>query len=87
MSFAVNSYFAHRYALPDSKRHRRMYLCKVLVGDFISGNHTLKVTPPKPGAAGHIVYDSVVDNIESPNTFVVFNDTMAYPEYLVVYEY
>ncbi|XP_076106097.1 protein mono-ADP-ribosyltransferase PARP15-like isoform X2 [Mytilus galloprovincialis] len=86
ISFAVNPAYATQWALSDSKGHRRMYLCKVLVGDFIRGDNFMKVTPPKPGADGHIVYDSAVDNIESPNLFVVFNDTQAYPEYLIVFQ-
>jgi len=33
----------------------------------------------------YIRYDSTVDNMENPAIFVVYNDSAAYPEYLVTF--
>ncbi|XP_071171106.1 uncharacterized protein [Mytilus edulis] len=87
--FAVNARYASRgpYACPDPNGNKRMYMCKVLVGEFTQGQTGMKVPPPKPGAAGdHILYDSIVDNPKSPAMFAIFHDTQAYPEYLIVFK-
>lgn len=55
----------------------------VLTGSFCQG-HQLNVVPPplSPGAIdGH---DSLVDNMSSPETFVIFSGTQAMPQYLWV---
>ncbi|XP_071169430.1 protein mono-ADP-ribosyltransferase PARP14-like [Mytilus edulis] len=87
--FAVNPTYSAQaqYARPDPNGNKRMYLCKVLVGEYTKGQSGMKVPPPKPGAAGgHILYDSVVDNPQSPGIVVIFHDTQAYPEYLIVFK-
>ncbi|CAC5404074.1 PARP10_14_15 [Mytilus coruscus] len=87
--FAVNPTYAAQaqYARPDPNVNKRMYMCKVLVGEFTKGQRGMNVPPPKPGAAGgYILYDSVVDNSQSPGIFVIFQDTQAYPEYLIVFK-
>ncbi|XP_052101663.1 protein mono-ADP-ribosyltransferase PARP14-like isoform X2 [Mytilus californianus] len=87
--FAVNPTYSAQahYARPDPNGNKRMYMCKVLVGDFAKGQGGMKVPPPKPGAAGgHILYDSVVDNPQNPGIFVIFHDSQAYPEYLIVFK-
>ncbi|XP_063434863.1 protein mono-ADP-ribosyltransferase PARP15-like [Mytilus trossulus] len=87
--FAVNPTYSAQaqYARPDPNGNKRMYMCKVLVGEFTKGQGGIRVPPPKPGAAGgHILYDSVVDNPHRPGIFVIFSDSQAYPEYLIVFK-
>ncbi|XP_071169371.1 protein mono-ADP-ribosyltransferase PARP14-like [Mytilus edulis] len=87
--FAVNPTYSAQaqYARPDPNGNKRMYMCKVLVGEFTKGQGGMNVPPPKPVAGGgHILYDSVVDNPLSPRIFVIFHDTQAYPEYLIVFK-
>ena len=87
--FAVNPAYSAQstYARPDPNGNKRMYICKVLVGEFTQGKTDMKVPPQKAGAAGsHILYDSVVDNLATPGIFVIFHDTQAYPEYLIVFK-
>ncbi|CAG2225270.1 PARP10_14_15 [Mytilus edulis] len=70
--FAVNPTYSAQaqYARPDPNGNKRMYMCKVLVGEFTKGQGGMNVPPPKPVAAGgHILYDSVVDNPLSPRIF------------------
>ncbi|VDI16362.1 poly [ADP-ribose] polymerase 10/14/15 [Mytilus galloprovincialis] len=86
--FAVNSSYSTKsqYSTPDHDNSKRVYLCKVLVGEYVKGQQDMRVPPPKYGASGsHILYDSVVDKPSSPRIFVIFHDAQAYPEYLVVF--
>ncbi|XP_063410842.1 uncharacterized protein LOC134693839 [Mytilus trossulus] len=86
--FAVNSSYSSKsqYSTPDNDNIKRIYLCKVLVGEYAKGQQDMRVPPQKYGASGsHILYDSVVDNPSSPRIFVIFHDAQAYPEYLIVF--
>uniref|UniRef100_A0A3B3HJV2 Poly [ADP-ribose] polymerase n=1 Tax=Oryzias latipes TaxID=8090 RepID=A0A3B3HJV2_ORYLA len=83
--FAVDpAYSAQNYAQPDNQGHKRMYQARVLVGDFTQGSSGMIIPPSKSGQSADL-YDSVTDNINSPTMFVVFNDTQAYPEYLITF--
>ena len=51
------------------------------------GKQGMRVPPQKPsGAASHALYDSVVNNVQNPSMFIIFNDTQAYPDYLVTFK-
>ncbi len=84
--FAVDpTYSAQGYAKPDARRHKRMYLARVLVGDFTQGRSGM-ITPPSKGSGNAAdLYDSVTDNTTRPTMFIVFNDIQAYPEYLITF--
>ncbi|XP_026962176.1 protein mono-ADP-ribosyltransferase PARP9 isoform X1 [Sagmatias obliquidens] len=58
-----------------------VFEAEVLTGSFCKG-HQLNIVPPPlhPGAVD--CHDSVVDDVSSPETFVVFSDTQAVPQYL-----
>lgn len=87
--FAVNAFYSARdQSSPrDFNRNKRIYRCRVLTGEFCLGAQGMKVPPKKLGAASaHILYDSVVDNVKNPGVFVIFNDTQAYPEYLITFQ-
>ncbi|XP_047660503.1 protein mono-ADP-ribosyltransferase PARP14 isoform X2 [Tachysurus fulvidraco] len=82
--FAVDpSYSARGYARPDLKGHKRMYLARVLVGDFTTGKAGL-LTPPAKNSTSTDQYDSVTD--PSQSMFVIFHDVNAYPEYLITFQ-
>ncbi|KAL1266720.1 hypothetical protein QQF64_002395 [Cirrhinus molitorella] len=84
--FAVDPrYSAQYYSRPDAKGHKRMYLVRVLVGDFTQGNPGLLVPPPKSSNSVDL-YNSVTDNMNNPTMFVIFNDVQAYPEYLITFQ-
>lgn len=71
--------------MPDTTGHKRMYLAKVLVGDFTMGQQGLPAPPPRSQANYSDLYDSVTDNKVPPTMFVIFNDIQAYPEYLITF--
>jgi len=86
--FAVNfSYPAQNtYSVPDASGNKHIYLTRVLTGEYVVGNQSYIVPPSKAGGSGAADrYNSVVDNPSNPQVFVIFSDTQAYPEYLIVF--
>lgn len=83
--FAVNSALSvqDQYSPPNADGHKYVFVSKVLTGDYTTGCHAMKTAPLKESADMPLRYDSVTDNITKPTLFVIFNDTQAYPEYLI----
>ncbi|CAF1016189.1 unnamed protein product [Rotaria sordida] len=63
---------------PSKSPRRYLFVCKVLVGRYTRGDPSMKTCPPG--------YDSLVDNILSPEVFVPSHDTQVLPEYLIAYQ-
>ncbi|XP_048244595.1 protein mono-ADP-ribosyltransferase PARP14-like isoform X1 [Haliotis rufescens] len=84
--FAVQAAYSDRntYAVPDRQGHKHMFQARVLTGMYCRGQGGMRV-PPQRDAANHIQFDSVVDNVSGPGMYIIFNDTQAYPEYLITY--
>ncbi|XP_077990954.1 uncharacterized protein LOC144445286 [Glandiceps talaboti] len=86
--FAVNSSYSASttYSPPDpTTGNRYVYQAKVLTGEFTRGQQGMLVPPSKSGSDPTDCYDSVTDNVQNPSLFVVFNDVMAYPDYLITF--
>ena len=87
--FAIKaSYAAHPFYSPaDRSGHRCLFLARVLTGEYTLGSAGLKAPPQKKSSKGKVIlYDSVVDNMDSPEVFVVFSDAQCYPEYLITFK-
>ncbi|XP_031446539.1 protein mono-ADP-ribosyltransferase PARP14-like isoform X3 [Phasianus colchicus] len=85
--FAVNAIYSAQdtYSKPDTSGRKYMYLARVLTGEFCVGRRGLVTPPPKHSADPTDLYDSVVDDVNAPKMFVIFNDIQAYPEYLITF--
>lgn len=84
--FAVDSsYSARGYSKADAQGNKRMYLARVLVGDYTQGHPGWIIPPAKPSGRCADLYDSVTDNTSIPTTFLIFNDVQAYPEFLITF--
>lgn len=83
--FAVNSALSvlDQYSPPNINGHKFIFVSKVLTGDFTKGCHSMKTTPLKETGDVPLRYDSVTDHVTKPTMFVIFNDTQAFPEYLI----
>lgn len=83
--FAVNAALSvsDTYSPPNADGHKFIFVAKVLTGDFTVGKHEIKTAPLKENSAEPVRYHSVTDQINSPTLFVIFNDTQAYPQYLI----
>ncbi|XP_048244612.1 protein mono-ADP-ribosyltransferase PARP14-like isoform X2 [Haliotis rufescens] len=84
--FAVDASYSDmdQYAVPDGQGHKQMFLARVLTGMYCKGAEQMKV-PPTRDSKNQILYDSVVNKVDDPGMFIIFNDTQAYPEYLITY--
>ncbi|XP_035673189.1 protein mono-ADP-ribosyltransferase PARP14-like [Branchiostoma floridae] len=76
---------ADQYSRPDPNGHRHIYMARVLSGDMCEGQRKIIVPPAKDPNKPHITYDSVCDNLATPQIIVIFSDTQAYPEYLITF--
>uniref|UniRef100_W5KS01 Poly [ADP-ribose] polymerase n=1 Tax=Astyanax mexicanus TaxID=7994 RepID=W5KS01_ASTMX len=83
--FAVDPNYSQGYAKQDRLGHKRMYLARVLVGDYTTGKAGL-LSPPAKSFSATDLYDSVTDNHQNPSMFVIFHDVQAYPEYLITFQ-
>ncbi|XP_020788227.1 protein mono-ADP-ribosyltransferase PARP10 [Boleophthalmus pectinirostris] len=83
--FAVNSSLSisDQYSPPNVDGHKFIFVAKVLTGDYTKGDHSMKTAPLKETGDIPLRYDSVTDDITRPSMFVIFNDTQAFPEYLI----
>lgn len=86
MYFARDASYSARgnYSPPDANGHKYMYVALVLTGEFAVGNSGM-IEPPDNPNHPNTKYDSVVDNIQNPQIFVVFHDAVVYPEYLITF--
>ncbi|TRZ02094.1 hypothetical protein DNTS_012419 [Danionella cerebrum] len=83
--FAVNACLSvlDTYSPPNADGYKYIFVAKVLTGDFTVGRHEIRAAPLKENSSIPVRYHSVTDQISSPSLFVIFNDTQAYPEYLI----
>jgi len=93
--YGIGIYFAHKasysdagYVLMNKDKTKEMFICRVLVGRCVQGKGGLRRPPPvdskKPTGE---LYDSVFGGpAKDPIMRIVFDNGMAYPEYIVHYK-
>ncbi|XP_053834856.1 LOW QUALITY PROTEIN: protein mono-ADP-ribosyltransferase PARP10 [Vidua macroura] len=72
-----------RYSPPCADGTKFVFMAKVLTGEFAAGRPGLGAPPLREGCGVPQRYHSVVDDPRQPDIFVIFNDTQAYPQYLI----
>ncbi|CAN8176900.1 unnamed protein product [Coccothraustes coccothraustes] len=72
-----------RYSPPSANGTKFIFMAKVLTGEFTAGRPGLQAPPLRGGSGVPRRYHSVVDDPRQPDIFVIFNDTQAYPQYLI----
>ncbi|XP_027701011.1 protein mono-ADP-ribosyltransferase PARP9 [Vombatus ursinus] len=65
----------------DSDRVICVFEAEVVIGSYCEGNPSY-ISPPPLGSRTMDTYDSVVDNVKNPETFVIFDSTRALPHFL-----
>lgn len=64
---------------------RYIFLAKALTGEYVKGNSTHRVPPPKNATSSNELFDSTVDDENNPKEYVIYSDTQTYPEYLITF--
>uniref|UniRef100_A0A8B9QRJ0 Poly [ADP-ribose] polymerase n=1 Tax=Apteryx owenii TaxID=8824 RepID=A0A8B9QRJ0_APTOW len=83
--FAVNAVLSvqDKYSPCSANGSKYIFMAKTLTGDYAAGRKDMRAPPLKEASEAPLRYDSVVDNPRKPGIFVIFNDTQAYPQYLI----
>jgi len=80
--FATDASYSIRHAALAFGIHNTCILqCRAVVGKYTKGSQRMKTLPVRFGTTDQ--YDSAVDNRRNPTAYILFNDTAAYPEYLI----
>ena len=67
------SYSAHlAYSQPDAGGVQRIFLCRLVVGDWCKGTNGQLTPEAKKGTME--LFDTTVDNVRSPSIFVAYHD-------------
>ena len=84
--YALNSSYSVNYAHPAADGTKEMFLCEVLVGDFIQlpSDGTLKKPPAKPNSTQ--CYHSVKGNTGGSDIWITYEPAMSYPHFLINYQ-
>ncbi|XP_062426757.1 protein mono-ADP-ribosyltransferase PARP10 isoform X2 [Rhea pennata] len=72
-----------KYSPCGADGSKYVFMAKVLTGDYAAGGKDLRAPPLREASEAPRRYDSVVDDPRRPSIFVIFNDTQAYPQYLI----
>ncbi|XP_007893224.2 protein mono-ADP-ribosyltransferase PARP10 [Callorhinchus milii] len=83
--FATNAVMSAQdnYSPPNEQKHKFIFVVNVLTGAYAKGESSMKAPPLKQDSTMPLRYDCVVDDCRNPTIFVIFNDTQAYPQYLI----
>eukprot|EP00992_Anisonema_acinus_P009270 TRINITY_DN5473_c0_g1_i1.p1 TRINITY_DN5473_c0_g1~~TRINITY_DN5473_c0_g1_i1.p1 ORF type:complete len:399 (+),score=83.62 TRINITY_DN5473_c0_g1_i1:52-1248(+) len=85
--FAVNACYSDSgYVLQNPDKSKEMFICRVTTGSSTAGNSALRRPPPKdPKNPTGDLYDSVYNTGKPIIMHIVFNNSQAYPEYVLRY--
>ena len=86
-------YFGAKASFADNGRciqnadgTKDMFVCRVAVGNAALGAKSIRRPPPlDPKKPTMALYDSCVDDLANPQTYIIFNNKQAYPEYIIRY--
>ena len=57
----------------------------MILGQLCQGKKGMRYLPQVNPKDPTILYDCAVDNLQTPLEFVIFNDTQAYPAYIITF--
>ena len=66
----------------NGKKHKKMFVCNIIVGETCVGNGSMTVPPTKNDGKQ---YDTLVNSITNPSIYVICKDYHAIPKYLITF--
>ena len=85
--FSTKASYSNSYSNQlDGSKTKFMFVASILTGTYTEGNRSMRRPPSRdPSDPASDLYDSCVDNVDSPSIFVIFHDEQCYPLYLIKY--
>ena len=92
-AYGKGTYFARnadyscnfKFSKPDESGFQHLLFCNVICGEWVNGDHTMKVPPIKNGSE-YLPYETTVDHEHNPTIFVSYQDDQALPLYLISFK-
>ena len=88
--FAENASYSHGYAYDNRDGSRSFFYAKVAIGQSVQlpSDNKLRVPPLKPTQNGKSEesYDSIQGYTGNSNIFIIYENSRAYPHYLITYK-
>ena len=85
--YAKNSYYSHDYCSRTPANQCQMFLCLVLVGDYVELDQNEKlVRPPNKKGSTSSCYHSVKGVTPTSDIWITYEAAMSYPLWLITYE-
>ena len=82
--YAKNASYSNAYAYHNGQGSMQMFLCEVIVGDYVTlGPQALVKPPQKKKSTGS--YHSVKGNASGSDIWITYEVSMSYPKYLIDY--
>lgn len=81
--FARDASYSDGYSQSVNSSVKKMFVARVLVGHYTTGNGNFVRPPAKTTGKGF--YDSCVDDVSNPSIFVIFEKFQIYPEFIIEY--
>jgi len=69
-----------KYARRDKAGVQRVFLARVVIGEYCKGDSSMIVPKPRHG---NVLFDATVDDTGNPSIFVTYHDDQACPDYLI----
>ena len=83
--YAKNASYSHGYAFNTPNGHLQIFLCDVLVGDYVTLRPQAMVKPPPKKGKPNSFYHSVKGNTGGSDIWITYEVSMSYPKYLIEY--
>lgn len=83
--YAKNASYSHGFAFHTAAETLQMFLCDVLVGDYIAMGPQAMVKPPPKAKNSSASYHSVKGNTGGSDIWITYEVSMSYPKYLIEY--
>ena len=84
--YAKNSFYSHDYCYRNSSNQCQMFLCHVLVGDYVNLPQSNSLVRPPQKQNSTSCFHSVMGKTPTSDIWITYEAAMSYPTWLLTYE-